>query len=109
MKIRLVLVAVLALVLTGAACAASLRASRSGRDFDMKVGDDVFVHGAEVVCEDQLLTVQSTRPFARTLGRYALFCLSQTGSINGTYSVRISELGIVVKKGQRGVFERRNS
>lgn len=110
MKLRLVLIALLSLILIGAACAASLRASSSGRNFDIKVGDLVFARDAGVTCSDQLLTaLKNTRPFARTLGPHALLCAPNRGSINGTYSVRISEFGVIVQKAGRIVFSRQNT
>src|SRR5205823_1487294 len=91
-----------AAVLAGAVYAGSVLASGERRGFDIRVGDSVFANDAGVICTDQLLTaLKSTQPFTATLGRYALVCIPEGGSLLRDYTVRYSELGVIVENGGR--------
>jgi hypothetical protein len=95
---RLLVVMALAATVTGAFPVGHVSA-HSAAAYNLRVNDYAFVNNAGLVCRDQLLTaLKATRPFARTLGRYALECRPSPADLFNVYSVRISELGIVVER-----------
>jgi hypothetical protein len=97
-------VAVCAAIFTPLTFGGSGHASRT---YKLKVGDYAYSPNAGVNCVDTLLTSSPiSRPYARTLGRYAVECVALRSGL--TYNTYISELGVVVERAYRAVFTRTN-
>jgi hypothetical protein len=49
------------------------------------------------------------RGYTRTLGRVGVVCIPQSGGLLSTYTVRLSDLGVIVEHGTKVVFTARNN
>lgn len=106
---KILVTAAFVAAIVGTGFTATVFARVSGRNYDMRAGDRAFVNDAGVICTDQLLTaLRATRPYARTLGRYGLVCIPTRGGLYNTYTVHVSELGLIVEYNRRVVFKGRN-